>query len=161
MLQHIPRSHSPAPLQPHTPMQRHPLHPTIIHPPVQNIIVIKHHIALLHLHSNLPLHPGLVLPHVPLLFRARSSMAPRHHNQTRVRVQSHVPLSMESGFAQTREFFFGGRGRWDVVAVPAQLEVMVGTDEEVEELEDERGGRAVGEEGEDAGEHRGGRSRSG
>jgi hypothetical protein len=44
---------------------------------------------------------------------------------------------VESRFAQTSELFVCGGGGWDVVAVPSEFEVCVGSDEEVVEFHHE------------------------
>ena len=44
---------------------------------------------------------------------------------------------MESRFAQTGELFVCGGGGWDVVAVPSEFEICVGSDEEVVEFHHE------------------------
>jgi hypothetical protein len=100
---------------------------------VQNIIVVKSHLARLQRNPNLT-RQFIVRACIALSLRASAAVAAGHQDEGGVTVKSHVPLCVESGFAQTSELFVRAGGGWDVVAVPSEFEVCVWPDEEVVEF---------------------------
>lgn len=77
MLQHIPRPLPACRHRSNTPMQRHPLLPTIIHTPMQDIVIVKRNLSSLQIHRDLPRHIGLIWISRPLSVRSRAPVAPR------------------------------------------------------------------------------------
>ena len=145
MLQDLPCPLPAMPHQPNTPMQRHPPPPPPPNPPIdasmQNITIIKHGIARLHLHRNLPRQPPLIRPGLPLPVRTHPAVRPGHDDQRRIVVQRNVVLRMRlppaGALGGQLPRLLGGRHVWThVVAVPDQFEIGAArrADEQVEQL---------------------------
>ncbi|OSS48620.1 hypothetical protein B5807_07045 [Epicoccum nigrum] len=134
MLQHVPRSLLTCRNRPNTSMQRHPLLRTIIHPPMQNIVVVKRYLSSFQLHRDLARHIRFIRRSSPLVIRPRPLMTPRNKHQTTVIVQRKIPLRMVPGLLQPRQLFLRRRTRRDIVPMPPQLEIPLGPHKHVVQL---------------------------
>ena len=137
MLQHIPRSQITALGATNAPMQGHPLDLAAIRTPVQEIVVVKHNIASLHLHHFLAWHVLLKRVGVFLYICESAQMRSWDHNQTGIVIKSQIPLSMPRRRLQPGQLLLRTRGMRNVISVPAQLEVLVWTDEQIIKLHDQ------------------------